>query len=413
MQPDTKELVEFIETTFGSHPGRTWKKTQLSKPAITLLQEIGKHMNYAEEAWQQAYPKQFHIEVLFIRAGEAFPKSHDYSYCPSICRHDIENNNKTGFLYRFSIHHRQYQVVLLDVSKQTTKTAKLFTSAIQAIYTWLYVVSKYATSNCSQQMNIYIYWTNLAKVLPLHGEPIGQIHANTAFTTSCKKSTEMNIYRKEEWFKVFIHESFHNMGLDFSEYSHEAANQFILNIFPVKSEVNLYESYTETWAEVLQIWLLAYQNTRNKLDMENMIKKTEKMLDIERMFSLFQLVKILHFYGLDYDDLIAKTETAHLARMSKYKESTNVLAYYIVKTVILFYVDDFLIWCKEHNESINFRKINVEENMMAFCQFIGEQVNRNEFYVLLKKIEPWFHSSASNKKSIEHIRKTLRMTVYG
>jgi hypothetical protein len=70
-----------------------------------------------------------------------------------------------------------------------------------------------------------LYFTNYLKILPpANGSIIDQEHANTAFTTSCKTNTEINLFREEEWFKVLVHETFHCMGLDFSSEDPTAAN---------------------------------------------------------------------------------------------------------------------------------------------------------------------------------------------
>ena len=38
---------------------------------------------------------------------------------------------------------------------------------------------------------------------------LDQVNCNTAVTYACAVNGECLIYRKEEWFKVFIHETFH------------------------------------------------------------------------------------------------------------------------------------------------------------------------------------------------------------
>jgi hypothetical protein len=83
---------------------------------------------------------------------------------------------------------------------------------------WLNIAATAAPAECSAEMDIYIYLTDLKKELPTRadGGAVREKHANTAFTTSCRKNTEIHLFRREEWLKVFIHETFHAMGLDFS-----------------------------------------------------------------------------------------------------------------------------------------------------------------------------------------------------
>ena len=76
-------------------------------------------------------------------------------------------------------------------------------------------------------MVVFIYSTELTKNLPNSNiDILDQIHVNTAFTYSCiEQSNEIVIFRKEEWLKVLIHESFHNFGLDFSDMNTSECNK--------------------------------------------------------------------------------------------------------------------------------------------------------------------------------------------
>jgi hypothetical protein len=411
MQTEEKDRIDFIDSQLYPKIGN-FPKTQFSSKSKEILLEFFRKITYAEQVWEHSFPKQFQIEAIL---GGHFPRSKDFSYYPQEIKTEIENNEKRGYIYKFLVNKRKIEVAIMHVGNKSIKSAKPFHSAIQKIFIWLHVAGEYATSNCSQEMNIFMYWTHLKKKLPNVGEPIESIHANTAFTTSCRKTTELNLYRYEEWFKVFIHETFHNMGLDFSAHPQEEVVRHILTLFPVKSEVNLYETYTETWAEIVNVCFLAYFSTRNRGEGETMLKKVEKMMDYERVFSAYQCMKVLHFFGMDYTDLVDKTDTAHLIRMQKYKESTNVLSYYILKSLLLFFVDDFLKWCGEHNDngSMRFSKVEMDDTMMKYCVWIEEHYLRKEYVGLLKKIEPWFHSKRAKSPSFEMIRKTMRMTVFG
>ncbi len=203
-------------------------------------------------------------------------------------------------------------------------------SHIKKINTWLHVASKYAEARCSQQVIAHIYLTPIRKLLPKSREQdIKEEHANTAFTTSCMPNTEIVLFREEEWFKVFVHESFHNLGLDFSEYYHETNGRKLLQtLFPIKSEFRLFEVYCEMWAELINLLVL---------EPEYNIKKIENAIQCERKFSLFQAAKILDFYGHNYEDLFGANE---------YKENTEVFCYYILKSLLMYNCNTFLEFCR-------------------------------------------------------------------
>ena len=74
--------------------------------------------------------------------------------------------------------------------------------------------------NCAKKLDIYLYFTPFKKTLPTRNTEILNVkHVNTAFAFQCAPSGEIVIYRKEEWMKVFIHETFHSFGLDIDAHS--------------------------------------------------------------------------------------------------------------------------------------------------------------------------------------------------
>ena len=72
---------------------------------------------------------------------------------------------------------------------------------------------------------------------------ISENHCNSAVTTSCTPHGEIILYRTEEFIKVFIHETFHTLGLDFSNMPLTSFNKKVRQIFPINSEFNLFEAY--------------------------------------------------------------------------------------------------------------------------------------------------------------------------
>jgi hypothetical protein len=107
---------------------------------------------------------------------------------------------------------------IVEVSETKSRIQGFFQDAIYKIYLWLYVADKYASKHCSSTMNLHFYFTDHMKRLgSVDLEALDMIHVNTAFTTSCSNETDIYLFRREEWFKVFIHETFHNLGFDFSE----------------------------------------------------------------------------------------------------------------------------------------------------------------------------------------------------
>ena len=108
----------------------------------------------------------------------------------------------------------------------------VYNKYVDTIIMWLYILNEYGSKKCSTTFTIFLYLTSLEKKLPTSNiDILDQINVNTAFTSTCPSDSEIVIFRKEEWFKVFIHETFHSFGLDFSDMNNADATKFILTKF--------------------------------------------------------------------------------------------------------------------------------------------------------------------------------------
>jgi hypothetical protein len=279
-----------------------------------------------------------------------------FDYIPDKIRSLIGNNYKMNMI-TMKFTHRTINVYISQVEN--------LAKCIYQIYLWFHLADNYADHKCSKNMNVFLYLTNHKKILPVDGSPINQINANTAFTTYCSESTDIHIYRKEEWFKVLIHESFHNMGLEFSPLANDNTNKQILSIFPVKSVVNLGESYAEIWAEMLNCAIVSFITTKSKSNGTLMLSKLEKLLNIETKFSLLQCAKVLRYNNMEYSDFFTSDDT----KRRRYAENTNVLSYYIIKTILIYNKNAFIRWCIQNNRNVlDFRKTTT--NVDKYCALI-------------------------------------------
>lgn len=403
LKKSTHDLLEFLKN---QELLNKCKQIPLSSQSKHLLSTIIKKIIQATQCWNSEK-----ISIRYSRISSNFPRGHDYHYCPKVIREEIENMDKIGAYSSFSIDSRNIEIsIIAPFHKRYTKN--YFLDCIKKIFIWLSVSSQYSNKKCSQKMNIYMYFTDLMKELPKQtGGVLTETNVNTAFTTSCKDVTELNLFREEEWFKVLIHETFHNMGLDFSEIDTTRSNQQILTLFPVDSDVRLFETYCETWAEIINILFVSYFLNDENENIDKIIKNSEKMLENERIFSLFQSVKVLYYYGMTYEELYEKSTESQMVRKNQYKEKTNVLSYYILKSLLLFYSDDFICWCLQHNgETLNFNKD--PNNIDEYCKLIKEHYKRTDYIKSLGNFEEWFSNIDPEKASERFEIQTLRMSLY-
>jgi len=268
---------------------------------------------------------------------------------------------------------------------------------------WLYIASKYSTTNCNNDLNINIYLTDDIKIIPRDNTIIlNQEHINTAFTMQCN---EIIIFREEEWFKVFIHETIHNYNLDFSYMRQDSYNEKIKKIYNIKSKINLYEAYTEFYARIMNVCIISYVNSKK---FNNFTKIFKKMMNNEIKFSIFQMIKVLKYMNLEYNDFIVNKKKSY----EKYKEKTNVFSYFIICAIMMNFYSDFLQWFYINNENNNIYNFKKDQNkILMFCNLIKNKYNNEIFLQNIYILQNIFFKIKKSEKNI-NILNNLQMTLY-
>ena len=376
---ESETLQSFVESTLKYIPIE-----HLSTTAQYELRSIYKLMHDANDSFKAlALYKNDHV-------------NRDTSYIPDPIKPHVARCTHTQTVM-FKLKHR---TVYLSIS--SPHRVSKFMQYVKRIYMWLYISSHFACRKCSNIIHIDIYLTDHVKLLPPIGQVIGRTNVNTAFTTSCSSSTNICIFREQEWFKVLLHESFHNLGLDFSEMSGISADSQIASMFKINADIRLFEAYCEIWAEIIHAQFLSFFSTRIKDRYDTMMGKLDQMLETEARFSLFQCVKVLDHNNMVYTDLFNESKRRH------YREDTHILSYYIIKALLLYNKNKFVGWCSTNNKVLlDFNKTN--KGIDSFCELIRSLYMDPIYINTLKTIEPWF---IYNKMENSLARKTLRMTVF-
>mgnify|MGYP001399157362 FL=1 len=269
------------------------------------------------------------------------------------------------------------------------------------------------SSNKVKKITINLYLSNIKKTLPKNQiKTLNEETCNSALTYVCAEEGEVLIFREEEWKKVLIHELFHSLCLDFSGISYLLLKDKFKDLFKVKSDYEISEAYSEFWATILNSCFISYDILDDKEDYEQFGLYSEFCVQFERIFSLFQLVKILDYMGLSYKDLISNGKMAKSLKTILYKEETNVLAYYIVKAVLLFDYDKFLFWCEKYNiSSVKFDKSQL--NLRRFGNYFEDVYNNKRLTKSINDMEVKFSKLRGQYKNPnrEVINVTTRMTI--
>ena len=324
----------------------------------------------------------------------------------------IFSKSSTELTYEFTIFKRRVKIIFITEEKHSAIRVQEYDKYISIIYMWLFIMNKYSPKECSSLLTVYFYLTSLEKKLPTSNNHIlGDTNANTAFTRSCQTNAEIVIFRKEDWLKVFFHESGHSFGLDFSDMNTDICSQHILNIFQVKSDVNLFEAYSEFWAEIMNSLFYAFFTMKNKADANEFLDNAELLINYERTYSFFQLVKVLDFMGLTYKDLYANNPKSEQLRASLYKENTNILSYYIIKTVLINNYQLFLYWCLSHNTTSLLAFQKTLGNQREFCKFIEKTYKTKGMLAGVHDAEQFMKSKKNNVRANNYLLTNMKMSI--
>lgn len=342
------------------------------------------------------------IQISDIQT-DSFPKGTTYTNVIKNIRDDFENIDKIGKTFSCSIGSRNFRIHII----KPLHSNENFERAFHKIFVWLFVCNHLANTKCSTSLDVFIYLTENKKTIPDKIDVFDREHSNTAFTYACKSSqNEIYIFRNEEWFKVFLHETFHAFGFDFATMNDENHNKLLFSIFPIVHDFRFYETYCETWAEIINIIFLTlheYPCREHSINMQKLTKKIEHYLHEEQIFSLFQSAKVLKHMNLSYRELFDKTTK------EKYKENTHVFSYYILKSLFMFYYNDFMEWCSQNNHKNSFQFIHTDNHVEKLFEFVKLKYNSPEFLRTFEIFENWHKKS----HSISFETTTMRMSIFG
>ena len=307
--------------------------------------------------------------------------SHAGKYFPEDIQDYILNEQSVAITYRFTNSGRSVVLHFVVFDAPSPDLNKMLKRA-RRVCALMHLVSLHASrATCSATLHIYIYMTHFKKLFPDQtGEVFDTEHANTGMAYHCSKDNEIVVYRKEEWFKVLIHESFHAFGLSFIENEMsdgvDAAMQTILKkTYAISHQVRVYETYCEIWARILNVVFACFSpDSRDPVLNLKLNAFSECVMDglhKDAQHALQQSVKVMHHMGIPYRVLLDPTKENRAIVAEKYRENTNVFAYYVMTCALQHSPDVFLVWCHKNNPKgkiLQFRTI--PSNFNGFMEML-------------------------------------------
>ncbi len=430
MREITKYLYSFIKKEW-IHKNDFWKiidrslvfSTHSTHFISSQFQQIEKY----DAIWKARYRSIIQIKEIDFQSTEMTTlfNTNPCEYVSTHINESVKKAVKKGYQYSFSIGTKKIKIYLIypfssrdPISNiNSNKMEKYFNDCVRKMFIWLNIAYMQSNSHCGNELNIYVYLSEFFKLLPeTQSGVLDRENANTAYTTSCSEKVDIHICRQEEWFKVFIHETFHCLGLDFSHRNDLSvyAKTKILNLFQIESEVNLYEAYCETFANIMNILFFIHEEPTASVNVNQKMDKIQRFRDCmlyEILFSLFQTAKILHFYGIHYRTLIDNTGECDLEKYLFKESNTNILSYYIIKMIFLFNLDEYLSLCRQMNgENTIFDFKESEKNIDLYVDFIERKHDNSDLLECIDWMYHWYIHRKKNNCLLEY--QIMRLSLH-
>lgn len=240
----------------------------------------------------------------------------------------------------------------------------------------------------NEKLKLVVFYGDQKKLINFNDEDHILCSDNVNSGLSVKHELIM-IWRKEEFYKVFIHELVHFFGIDFyvSDPLYKKLDALLKSKYKIIGSDKINESYTEALAIFLHSIVYAEENNLNLDD----------VMKYEIMFSHFQMAKILSYFNCESFDDLEKTNI---------KQNTSVFSYYIIKSILMVnYEQLFDFWLNN-----GFKVLNGNENKyeQLFTQIINENnVDKDTLNFFIN----YFRNNVEKFEG-SFIFRTMRMSCY-
>lgn len=286
-----------------------------------------------------------------------------------------------------------------------TQRPQVYASIIEKIACWLNLAVLFSGKGCAQSsLTVYLFMTARKKEADMEnrGVVLDRIHVNSGQSNGCSHLSEIAVYRKEEWFKVFVHETCHSLGLSFQEGLEEQLNEgvhAILKGINPDQNINLFETHCEIIATLFNTVFSVLWKSGGSGGGTAIENRIAECLEKEQRFSLYQLEKIINRY-------CDKNIRCFYEKGLDWKENTNIFAYYFAKTLVLCNIHEFLKLLQEKNgESFSLWEWNTPKYIQKYIDFVFI----SSFPVFQQKYEQTKHLFPKWKQNAT-LKNTMRMT---
>ena len=315
-----------------------------------------------------------HVKVKRFNSEQfTLPKKTDSKYFPTELQNYIVLRAKSQQSIQFKIGERTIMVHFIYMKNTNEFNIDKYIDSLALLFSLMNLVTHNKSVN--KHLTVKVYLTPFRKMMPEMSEEFLPIHVNSALTNVCQNEGEIIIYREEEWFKVLIHECIHSYCLDFSQHDQKLLSKCIVNYFPIRvPDILLSETYAETWAEILNCAIISFHCGGYTLRLFSLY--FNYYMQVEIVHSIFQANKILKRFHSSFTSLREKKFL--------WKQKTHIYEYHVLKTILVFSFDKFIVWCRENN---GLDLIPYTGSSYVFCDLIMESYNDTNFQEKVRRIK--------------------------
>lgn len=246
----SKEIIKF----FNQFKYIDNKKILLNKKTKNFLYNTYKNL---KEANSRLLKIEYYPEISIVHSKLLYNENY---YISNKIKSYINDKAMYKIKYSWQKNERNVDLIFIVFSDKDIKDINIYNRYAHNVFLILDLLFIYSNKNCSENQEINIYMTPFKRELPNSKSKLilSPIHINGGISYVCPTTGKITIYRKQEWFKVLIHESFHNLGFDFANMNLNDFNKKMHTIFPLKSEFNIFEAYCEFWALTLNVIISSF-----------------------------------------------------------------------------------------------------------------------------------------------------------
>ena len=254
-----KEILKQFDTL--ALPRTQYERRMIDNTFKILYNDIKRADTHIENLLTQHKIKSHIVE---FKTGKVVPMTTLFNshFVNDLARKYVVQHLKGYLIFEVELEGHKIELYFALLKPEDFIKSYRFEKYMKQMFMWLYLAALYSPNHCAENLKIFCFLTPFRKKIPRNQYSIlSPDHCNSAVTTSCTKNGEIVIFREEEICKVLIHESFHVFGLDFSNLPTNKINNKMVKIFPIESEFNLFEAYSETWASILnslffRVWFI-------------------------------------------------------------------------------------------------------------------------------------------------------------